>query len=279
MLAPRREAVNLPAQTTFRIEPRPRIAVDVEGRGPLLIFLHGIGGNRRNWREQLPVFGAYFTAVAWDARGYGDSDDYDDALDFAAFSDDLRRVVDHFGAERAHLCGLSMGGRIALDFHDRHADRVATLTLCDTQPSLATMPPEKRREFIRLRQGPLRAGKTPAEIAPDVAKTLVSAKAVPGAFQHLVDSMTALHKESYLKTIEASMLYERVPDLEAIDVPAHVVVGADDTLTPPGVARAMAERIPGARLSVIANAGHLSNLEQPSAFNAAVLGFLREQLR
>jgi 3-oxoadipate enol-lactonase len=259
MLAPRREAVNLPAQTTLRIEPRPRIAVDVEGSGPLLIFLHGIGGNRRNWRDQLPVFGAYFTAVAWDARGYGDSDDYDGALDFAAFSDDLRRVVDHFDAERAHLCGLSMGGRIA-------------------QPSLAQMPPEKRREFIRLRQGPLRAGKTPAEMAPDVAKTLVSAKAVPGAFQRLVDSMAALHKESYLKTIEASMLYERVPDLEAVDVPTHVVVGADDTLTPPGVARTMAERIPGARLSVIANAGHLTNLEQPSAFNAAVLGFLREQL-
>src|ERR1700730_14479693 len=96
------------------------------------------------------------------------------------------------------------------------------------------MPPEKRREFIRLRQGPLRAGKTPAEMAPDVAKTLVSAKAVPGAFQRLVDSMAALHKESYLKTIEASMLYERVPDLEAIDVPTHVVVGADDTLAPSG---------------------------------------------
>jgi 3-oxoadipate enol-lactonase len=269
----------LPAQTTLRIEPHPRIAVDVEGRGPLLVFLHGIGGNRRNWRDQLPVFGEHFTSVAWDARGYGGSDDYEGALDFAAFSDDLSRVIDHFGAARAHLCGLSMGGRIAMDFHDRHADRVATLTLCDTQPGLTQMPPEKRRAFIRLRQEPLRAGRTPAEIAPDVAKTLVSPKAVPGAFQRLVDSMAALHRESYLKTIEASMLYERPPDLERIEVPTHVVVGADDTLTPPGVARAMAERIPGARLSVIANAGHLSNLEQPQAFNAAVLGFLRESLR
>jgi 3-oxoadipate enol-lactonase len=277
MLALGREAVNLPAQTTLRIEPRPRIAVDVEGRGPVLVFLHGIGGNRRNWRDQMPVFGAQFTAIAWDARGYGDSDDYAGALDFAAFSDDLRRVIDHFGAERAHLCGLSMGGRIAMDFHDRHADRVASLTLCDTQPGLARMPAEKRREFIRLRQEPLLAGRTPAEIAPDVAKSLVSAKAAPGAFQRLVDSMTALHRDSYLKTIEASMLYERLPELGAIEVPTHVVVGADDTLTPPDVARAMAERIPGARLSVIANAGHLSNLEQPQAFNAAVLGFLREQ--
>jgi 3-oxoadipate enol-lactonase len=262
----------------LRIEPRPRIAIDVEGRGPLLVFLHGIGGNRRNWRDQLPIFAAHFTAVAWDARGYGDSDDYEGALDFAAFSADLLRVIEHFGAARAHLCGLSMGGRIALDFYDRHRDRVASLTLCDTQPGLGQMPAEKRREFVRLRQEPLRAGKTPAEMAPAVARSLVSPRAVPAAFQRLVDSMSALHKESYLKTIEASLLYEARPDLEGIEVPTHVVVGADDTLTPPDVARAMAERIPGARLSVIANAGHLSNLEQPPAFNAAVLGFLREQL-
>lgn len=184
------------AQRTLRIEPRPRIAVDVEGRGPLLVFLHGIGGNRSNWRDQLPVFAADFTAIAWDARGYGDSEDDDGPLDFGDFSDDLLRVLDHFGAARAHLCGLSMGGRIAQDFHDRHPGRVASLTLCDTQPGLAQMPVEKRREFIRLRQEPLRAGKRPADIAPEVARSLVGPRAVPGAFERLVESMTALHANS-----------------------------------------------------------------------------------
>ena len=264
------------AHRTIRIEPRPRIAVDVDGRGPLLVFLHGIGGNRGNWRDQLPVFAADFTAVAWDARGYGGSDDDDGPLDFADFSGDLLRVLDHFGAERAHLCGLSMGGRVAMDFHDRHPGRVASLTLCDTQPGLAQMPAEKRREFIRLRQEPLRAGKTPADIAPEVARSLVGPRAVPGAFDRLVESMAALHPASYLKTIEASFLYERTPDLERIRVPTHIVVGADDRLTPPDIARAMARRIAGARLSVIADAGHLANLEQPQRFNDAVLGFLRE---
>lgn len=264
------------AHATILIEPRPRIAIDVQGRGPLLIFLHGIGGNRGNWRDQLPEFAAEFTAVAWDARGYGASDDYPGALDFADFSADLLRVIDHFRAERAHLCGLSMGGRIAMDFHDRHRERVATLTLCDTQPGLAQMPAEKRREFIRLRQEPLRSGKTPAEIAPAVARSLVGPKATPDAMQRLIDSMAALHPESYLKTIESSFLYDRVPELERVRVPTHVVVGADDTLTPPELARGMARRIPGARLTVIPDAGHLANLEQPRRFTEAVLGFLRE---
>ncbi len=267
------------AVTTIRIEPRPRIAVDVAGRGPLLVFLHGIGGNRSNWRDQLPVFAAAgFTAAAWDARGYGGSDDYDGPLDFADFSADLLRLLDHFKVDRAHLCGLSMGGRIAFDFHDRHPERVASLTLCDTQPGFAGMPAEKRRDFVRLRQEPLRAGKTLAEIAPAVARTLVSPKAPQPVFQRLVDSMTALHRESYLKTIEGSFMYERTPALERIRVPTHIVVGADDTLTPPGLARQMAQRIPGARLTILPECGHLANLEQPERFNAAVLGFLKEQV-
>ena len=277
MLAARREAVNLADPATIRIEPRPRIAIDVMGRGPLLIFLHGIGGNRGNWRDQLPAFGRFFTAVAWDARGYGASDDDDGPLDFADLSADLLRVIDHFKTDRAHLCGLSMGGRIAMDFHDRHAERVASLTLCDTQPGLTQMPAEKRLDFIRLRQEPLRTGKTPAEIAPIVAKTLISPRAVPGAFERLVESMSALRAASYLKTIEASFLYDRKPDLEAIRVPTHVVVGADDTLTPPDVARGMADRIPGATLTIVREAGHLVNLEQPERFNVSVLGFLRER--
>jgi 3-oxoadipate enol-lactonase len=109
----------------------PQIAIEHVGAGPLAIFLHGIGGNRSNWRDQLGAFAREFHVAAWDARGYGDSDDYEGSLDFGDFADDLLRVLDHFGATRAHLVGLSMGGMIALDFVTRYGDRVATMTLCD----------------------------------------------------------------------------------------------------------------------------------------------------
>jgi 3-oxoadipate enol-lactonase len=261
-----------------RVPGLPGLAVELAGEGPLVVLMHGIGGNRSNWQGQLaPLAAAGYRAAAWDARGYGDSDDYEGPLEFGEFSADLQRLLDHFGAARAHLVGLSMGGRIALDFVDRHPERVASLTLCDTHLGFAHMPEEKRREFVRLRQEPLLAGKAPRDIAPAVARTLVSPNAVPGAYEKLVASMNALHKASYLKAIAASVGYGREPALERIAAPTHVIVGADDTLTPPAAAQELARRIPGAKLTIIPQAGHLSNIEQPDRFNAALLGFLRER--
>ena len=92
----------------------PDLAADLAGDGPLLLMMHGIGGNRTNWRAQLPALSRHFSCVAWDARGYGDSDDYEGPLAFDDFVADVLRVLDHFGADRAHLLGLSMGGRIAM---------------------------------------------------------------------------------------------------------------------------------------------------------------------
>ena len=96
--------------------------------------MHGIGGNRTNWHDQLPAFGARYRAVAWDARGYGLSDDYDGPLSYDDFCGDILRVLDHFGARKAHLVGLSMGGFIAQDFYAHHPERVASLVLADTRP-------------------------------------------------------------------------------------------------------------------------------------------------
>jgi 3-oxoadipate enol-lactonase len=252
----------------------PRIAVDHIGAGPLLIFLHGIGGNRTNWHDQLPEFGRHFHAVSWDARGYGDSGDYEGPLDFADFADDLARVVDHYGAPRAHLVGLSMGGVIAMDFAARYRHRVATLTLCDTMPGFGHLTDAQRSEFIRLRQEPLLCGKEPRDIAPVVARTLLGKSPRPGCFDRLVASMTALHKESYIKTITGSVNYARPLAIESIAAPVMIVVGDEDTLTPPATSRELAQRIPGARLRVIEGAGHLSNIEQPEIFNRVVLEFL-----
>ncbi|HXN86525.1 MAG TPA: alpha/beta fold hydrolase [Candidatus Binataceae bacterium] len=261
---------------TDRIPGTPRIAIDHAGSGSLVVLMHGIGGNRSNWHDQLPEFAGYFHAVTWDARGYGDSDDYEGALNFGDFASDLARLLDHFKAPRAHLVGLSMGGVIALDFVSRWPDRVATLTLCDSLPGFSHISDEQRAEFIRLRQEPLLAGIELKDMAPAVAKSLLGKSPRPGSFERLVASMSALHKDSYLKTIAGLANYTRVLNLEAISVPTHIVVGAEDSLTPPAISREMARRIAGARLTIIEDAGHLSNIEQPETFNRAVLGFLKE---
>ena len=261
---------------TVFVGPAPRIALSVAGHGPLVVFLHGIGGHRQHWDDQLAEFGAHFTAAAWDARGYGDSDDYDGPLAFADFSADLARVLDFCGATRAHLVGLSLGGRIARDFCLRHPARVATLVLANTTAGFDTLSPEEVEAFIRSRRGPLEAGRTPRELAPELAKNLIGPSASAGAYERLLASMAALRRDSYVKTIEASTREDRGARIEAIAVPTLVVTSDEDRLYPAALAEGMARRIPGARLAVVRGAGHLSNLEQPQAFNAAVLPFLLE---
>ncbi len=262
---------------TVRVEGVPRLAVDRAGEGPLALFLHGIGGNRSNWRGQLEACRGLLHAVAWDARGYGASDDFDGPLDFGDFASDALRVLDRFDAERAHLVGLSMGGRIAQDLCARFPDRVATLVLCDTRPDFAaSFPPEQRAEFLRRRQAPLLAGGEPADIADDVAASLVGPNAGAEVRRLLRDSIAALRKDSYLKTLEASLAFDRSADVERISVPTLLLYGEHDRLTPPDVGRSLNRRIAGSRLVVIKDAGHLPNLERPEAFNRELLAFLGE---
>jgi len=260
--------------TTDRIGPPPALAVDRAGDGPLVFFLHGIGGNRTNWRDQLPVFAARYTAAAWDARGYGGSDDDAGPLAFDEFAADLERVLDHYRVSRAHLVGLSMGGRIAMRFYFLHPERIATLTLCDTHRGFASLSAEQRVEYVRIRRDALAGGLEPRDIAPTVVPTLLGPAASPAARQQLFESMATLRKASYLKSLEATVNQDTVGDLAAIAVPTHFVVGEHDRLTTVSLAQAMAAEVSGAELTVIPDAGHLSNIENPDAFNRSVMDFL-----
>ena len=236
------------------------------GRGPLVLFLHGIGGHRRHWLSQLEAFSGHYTAAAWDARGYGDSDDYEGPLEFSAFTRDVVRVIDHFRQPKAHLVGLSMGGRIARNVALAHPERVASLTLANSSPGFDALSPDEVRRFVAERKAR----------TPDSLKNLLGSKAEPGAYEALLTGFSALRQESYLKTLEASVAQDRAAPLEDIRAPTLVVTGSQDRVYPPALARDMAGRIPGARLVEIEGAGHLTNLEQPARFNQAVLEFLKE---
>ena len=252
---------------TVHVGPSPRIALSVHGNGPLVLFLHGIGGHRHHWSHQLPVFATRFRAVAWDARGYGDSDDYDGPLDFSSFTQDVLRVLEHFKAPKAHLVGLSMGGRIARNFALRYPERVSRLVLANTTPGFDALTPEQVKKFVEERRNR----------TPESMRALISKHARAGAYDDLLASFRALRQPSYLKTLEASVAQDRAAPLEKIRVPTLVVTSDEDRVYPPSIARAMAKRIPGARLAVISGAGHLSNLEQPAQFNQVVLRFLSGQ--
>jgi 3-oxoadipate enol-lactonase len=260
---------------TERILSNPAIGIDHAGEGELLVLMHGIGGNRTNWTRQVEAFAPHYHTVAWDARGYGLSDDYDGPLDFNAFSRDLLKVLDHFGVEKAHICGLSMGGRIAQDFYLHYPERVKTLALVATFSGFKKLNSEERARFVALRLKPLvEDGKEPKDIAPIVAKTLIGPGADEKHYNQLVASMEALHKDSYIKTIQETTAYDKALELEDITVPTLLVFGAHDSLTPPTIGRAMADRIADAKYVEVPRSGHLINIEEADIFNDALLRFL-----
>ena len=262
---------------TRHIPGTPGLTVDEAGTGELVLFMHGIGGNRTNWTQQVQKFGEHFLAVAWDARGYNGSEDYDGDLDFSDFSRDILRLLKFYGRKKLHLVGLSMGGRIAQDFYALFPQHVATLTIVASFTGFQNFTEADRQKFLSLRLKPLvEEGKEPRHIAPIVARTLSSPNATEEQYQRLVASMAALHKGSYIKTLKATTLYNRTAELDRIAVPTLLIFGEADTLTTAAMGQEMHARIKGSKLVVVPKSGHLVNLEQPEAFEAALEPFLFE---
>ena len=251
-----------------------KLAYEREGTGPVVIFLHGIGGNRTNWDEQQTGLGARYCTVAWDARGYGKSDDPVEPLKFSDFAEDLNALLDHLGVQAAHLVGLSMGGMIVQDFYGRYADRVATLTLADTSSGFGAVSEEERREFLVLRLEPLQAGLTPADLAPKMIDVLTGSKASENVRQRLLKSLSAVRTEPYIQALKAIVTTDFRKNLSGIDVPTLIIVGTEDKVLPVSESQALADTIPGAELAIIEQAGHLTNIEAPERFNTIIGDFL-----
>ncbi len=260
---------------SIKISKHPSISIDYAGHGEMVIFLHGIGGNKKNWKENLIFFSEKFLSVAWDTRGYGESDDYKGKLNFEDVLDDLKKVIEYFNKDKAHIVGLSMGGQIATLFFEKYPNHVKTLTLCDTHFGLSNLSPKEIDKFINLRKKPLLKGKEPKDIAPTVAETLIGDINNKSAYNQLVNSMTLLHKESYLKTIDTSMRTEHRHIFKTINVPTLIMVGELDTLTPPSMSENIMKEIKGSYMKVIPNAGHLINIEKPELFNINLINFLK----
>lgn len=252
----------------------PRLAFEVAGAGEVVLFLHGVGGNRRNWRTQLTTFSHHFRAVAWDARGYGESEDYDGNVGISDFADDVVRLLDHLEARAAHLVGLSMGGNVAMQCAVSYPERVQSLVLCDTDRGMTHIPQVERLEFLRMRRDPLLDGREIAEIAPALVDSLASPYASAEARTALLESLLLLRKEMYIKSVEATVQFDITQTVQQISCPTLVLVGELDRLTPPSESKAICDEIARSEFVIIPRAGHLSNLEQPQAFDSEVQRFL-----
>ena len=237
------------------------------GDGLPIIFLHGVGSDKTVWRPQLEHFGKSRRAIAFDYPGYGESDLREGASrdDFAAA---ILSAMDSLGIGSAHVCGLSLGGVIAIAMHGCAPERCASLILADT----FAVHPDGRGIFDRSTEASRTIGmRALAEGRIDV---LLGSEATPTLRAECVEVMAAIDPAAYRIGAEAVWLADQHEQARGIDVPTLILCGTEDRITPPALSEDLAALIPGCELVLIERAGHLANAEQSAAFNAAIDHFL-----
>ena len=242
---------------------------------PALVLLHGFPLHAGMWAPQVEHISRTHRVIAPDLLGFGGSDAPETMYRYTmlGFADLVAGLLDHLGLERVVLCGLSMGGYVAFAVLRQYAERVSGLILADTRAAADTsMVFEKRTD---QQDQVARIGTT--ALIETLLAGLLSDETRANRLE-LVEQVRRLMANSAAGFIGALEAMKHRPDatddLALITVPTLVIVGEDDALSPPDLAREMHERIPGSELAVLPHAGHLSNLEAADDFNAAVDAFL-----
>lgn len=256
--------------------PGFQMGYDDQGDGPAVVFLHGFPHDRTLWAAQRVALAPKARCIVPDVRGFGHSSTHG-PYSMDQYADDIVTLLDHLGVERAVICGLSMGGYIAMALWRRHPQRVQGMVFCDTKAGPDSDEGKRRRDALAalVKQGGTRViidaqitgmvGTTTRERRPEVVEAL---RAMMG-------------RQSTAGVVGALQALRDRPDsgdtVQSITVPSLVIVGEEDALTPLKEARAIAEALPSAarvRLEIIAGAGHVPCLERPAATTHALSDFL-----
>jgi 3-oxoadipate enol-lactonase len=240
------------------------------GEATPIIFLHGVGSDKSVWEPQLARFGNSRRAVAFDYPGYGESELSENATrdDFATA---ILAAMDMLEIEKAHICGLSLGGVIAIAMHASAPERCASLIIAD---SFAVHPDG---QAIYDRSAAASQAMTMRELAEARSGLLLGSAATPELRAEVIKTMAAIDPAAYRIGAAAVWLADQRDRARSIDVPTLVLVGEEDIITSPSLSEELAALVPGSKVQPIANAGHLANAEQPEAFNTAIESFLSEQ--
>jgi len=270
-----------PFETKFALADGLKIAYTEVGAGPPVVFLHGVGSLRDVWNDQLLGLSERFHCIAVEYRGYGDSeipplknlaaDDGDPrSISRDAFARDVFAVMDAAGVQRAHLCGLSLGGVVAFACFARKPERVLSLALAD---SFAYYP--HGIESVGERLSAL-AALGMERFAATRAARILRPKAPAKLIERSRAQMASIPLAVYAAATRATWTGDYRPLLARISVPVLVLWGEHDrTVTPRRLSEEIARGVPDCRgFVVVKNAGHVSNVDNPVAFNGALTNFL-----
>ena len=251
------------------------VAYTDQGRGTPVVFLHAFPQSRTMWGQQIMALSNTHRVIAPDFRGFGESDAPQGPYTLEQYADDVKGLLDHLAIQQAVFVGLSMGGYTLFAFYRKYAARVNALVLADTRAGADTEDGRSGR-FAMARTASEKGAGAIADIMLPKLLSPVALQTKP----ELVHQVRERIERTQVSGIAGALMAmagrpDSVPLLSQIACPTLVITGELDGPTPPADGKLMAEAIPGARLNIIPQAGHLSNLEQPEAFNTAVLNFLR----
>ena len=244
--------------------------VDGEANAPPLLFVNSLGTDLRMWEPQAVCFSRRFRVIRYDTRGHGRSDAPPGPYTIERLGGDILALLDSLSVERAHVCGLSLGGLTALWLAAHHPGRLRSAILANTAARIGTV------EGWSARIEAVRAGGMPA-VRETVLERFFSAafrRAHPEVVDAIGDTLVATDPLGYIAACSALRDTDLRAEVSAVRVPSLVVAGALDESTPPSQAEELHTAIPGSKLVVLPEAAHLSNLEQPEAFNQAIFDWL-----
>ena len=257
---------------------RHSVAYQRAGQGPALVCLHGFLCDSRVWEQQLMDLSDEFTVVAWDAPGAGSSSDPPDPFTLTDWGHCLAEFLDVVGIERAHVLGLSWGGVLAQEFYRLYPARVLGLILADTYAGWKGSLPESVVE-----QRLARCVRESSWSAEEFVRRWVPAEFFTEAVSHdaraaMSEVVSAFHPLGFRLMAKSLADTDTTQLLPNIAVPTLLLWGDGDQRSPMNIAIRLRDAIPNAELAVLAHAGHVSNREQPEAFNAQVRRFCESNL-
>lgn len=233
-----------------------------------LVFLHGVGSDKSAWDFQVKELSKKRRVVAFDYPGYGESDLPESDLSREEIAAYIFGAMDALRIEKAHVCGLSMGGIVALEMFSQDSNRIASLILANTfarHPNGAEIA-ERSINFVK--------NNSMREFAEQRAGFLLAPETSTGIRREVVETMARIDKKSYEWASNAVWTADYLELLPKINVPTLVIGGYLDLPTPPDLSRELTYDVPGAKMVIIQNAAHLSNLDQPRIFNNLIENFI-----
>lgn len=252
------------------------------GQGLPLVFVHEFAGEWRSWHPQIRFFSRRYRTIAYNARGYPPSDVPDDVKAYSQdqATDDIRGLLDALKIDRAHICGLSMGGYATLHFGLRYPQRALSLVVAGAGYGSVAGDREKFRQDAELtaqrfeQDGMEKA----AEVYAKGPTRVQFMDKDPFGWREFYDQLKRGSARGHALTLRGVQMtrpsvFDLGAPMEAMTVPTLIVTGdEDDPCLEPGLF--MKRKIPTSGLVVIPKAGHTVNLEEPDAFNRAVHDFL-----